>query len=319
MLCYQGAKSESMLSRCCEIGARPIDLHLKALRQMGAVIEEKHGFLVCESTNLKGCEIQLDFPSVGATENVILAAVRSDETTIIRNAAREPEIIDLSNYINAMGGKIYGAGTATVRIEGVEKLHAVDYRIMPDRIVTGTYLIAAAVTNGEIILNNVVFEHLQSVISKLRECGCVIRSSKNTIELKSSVRLNSVESIKTLPYPGFPTDMQSQMMALTTICKGTSLFIENIFENRYKHVNGLIRMGANIIVDGRVAIVKGVKTLTGANVTARDLRGGASLVLAALAAEGEKIIENACYVERGYDNIHTDITKLGGNIIKVQN
>ncbi|MGV8145120.1 MAG: UDP-N-acetylglucosamine 1-carboxyvinyltransferase [Alkaliphilus sp.] len=302
----------------CEIGSRPIDLHLRALRQMGAVIEEKHGFIVCETVNLKGCEIQLDFPSVGATENIMLAAVRSSGTTVIRNAAREPEVIELGNYINAMGGKISGAGSATIFIQGVEKLHDIEYIIIPDRIVTGTYLIAAAITGGEIILKNVIPEHLQSVISKLRETGCIIRDEKNTIELKSPRKLNAIESIKTMPYPGFPTDMQSQMMALTTICEGTSLFIENIFESRYKHVNELIRMGANIIVDGRVALVKGVKKLTGANVTARDLRGGASLILAGLAAEGETIVEDIHHIGRGYENVRSDIKKVGGNIIKVQ-
>ncbi|MBN4074612.1 MAG: UDP-N-acetylglucosamine 1-carboxyvinyltransferase [Alkaliphilus sp.] len=302
----------------CEIGSRPIDLHLRALKQMGAVIEEKHGFIVCETVNLRGCEIQLDFPSVGATENIMLAAVRSRGTTVIRNAAREPEVIELGNYINAMGGRVFGAGTATIFIHGVEKLHEIEYKIIPDRIVTGTYLIAAAITGGEILLKNVVPDHLQSVVSKLRETGCIIRSDKNSIELKTPRKLNSLESIKTLPYPGFPTDMQSQMMALTTICDGTSLFIENIFESRYKHVNELIRMGANIILDGRVALVKGVKKLTGASVTARDLRGGACLLLAGLAAEGETVLENAHHIERGYDNIHKDISKVGGNIVKIQ-
>ncbi|WP_026476374.1 UDP-N-acetylglucosamine 1-carboxyvinyltransferase [Alkaliphilus transvaalensis] len=298
----------------CEIGPRPIDLHLRSLREMGAKIVEKHGFLFCEAKELKGTEIQLDFPSVGATENIILAAVFAKGTTTIRNAAREPEIIDLENYINAMGGKVSGAGSATIYIEGVEELNSVEHQIIPDRIVAGTYLAAAAITKGNIFLNNVIPEHIQSILYKLKECGCHIVSKNNTIRLEAPEKLIAVDSIKTLPYPGFPTDMQSQMMALMTVSDGISVFIETIFENRFKHAEELTRMGASIKVDGRVAIVKGVKKLTGATVNAKDLRGGAALILAALAAEGKTIVEHGKHIERGYDHLEEVLKSLGANI-----
>lgn len=316
----------AMLARCgetvvsypggCEIGPRPIDLHLKSLREMGADIEEKHGFLICKTTGLKGCEIQLDFPSVGATENIMLAAVFAKGTTIIRNAAREPEIKDLQDFINAMGGKVSGAGSNTIRIEGVQKLHEVEYTIIPDRIVAGTYLTAAAITKGEIVLKNVIPEHLQSTIYKLKECGCRVLYTHDTIKLIAPDRIRAIESIKTLPYPGFPTDMQSQIMALMSVSDGISIITENIFENRYKHAYELTRMGANIKVDGRVAIIKGVPRLTGATVTANDLRGGAALIIAGLVAEGTTIIENAKHIERGYDHIEDDLKLIGADIIK---
>ncbi len=301
----------------CEIGHRPIDLHLKALREMGAEIEEKHGFLYCKAKKLKGCDIHLDFPSVGATENVILAAVFAEGTTIIRNAAREPEIVDLENYINSMGGKVSGAGSANIYIEGVDELHGVEHRIIPDRIVAGTYLIAAAITKGEILLNNVIPEHMQSVLHKLRETGCKIDCGNNQIKLVAADRIKSIDTIQTLPYPGFPTDMQSQMMSLMTISNGVTVFIENIFENRYKHTEELTRMGANIKVDGRIALIRGVKRLSGATVTSKDLRGGAALILAALAAEGTTAIESAKHVDRGYDHLHEVLHALGADIRKL--
>ena len=301
----------------CEIGHRPIDLHLKALREMGADIEEKHGFLYCKAKKLRGCDIQLDFPSVGATENVILAAVYAEGTTVIRNAAREPEIVDLENFINAMGGKVSGAGSANVYIEGVNQLHAVEHRIIPDRIVAGTYLIAAAITNGEIILNNVIPEHMQSILHKLRETGCKIDCTDNQIRLIAPQKIKAIDTIQTHPYPGYPTDMQSQMMSLMTLSNGATVFIENIFENRYKHTEELNRMGANIKVDGRIALIRGVNRLTGANVTSKDLRGGAALILAGLAAEGITVIENAKHVDRGYDNLHEVLQALGANIRKM--
>lgn len=317
----------AMLARCgetivsypggCEIGPRPIDLHLKSLREMGADIEEKHGFLICKTKGLKGCEIQLDFPSVGATENIMLAAVYAEGITIIRNAAREPEIRDLQEFINAMGGKISGAGSNTIKIEGVKELEAVEHTIIPDRIVAGTYLAAAAMTRGEIVLKNVIPEHLQSTIYKLKESGCRILYTHDTIKLIAPDRLRAIESIKTLPYPGFPTDMQSQIMALMSISDGISIITENIFENRYKHAYELIRMGANIKIDGRVAIIKGVPKLTGATVTANDLRGGAALILAGLVAEGTTIIENAKHIERGYDHIEDYLQLVGAAIKKM--
>ncbi|MBM7614586.1 UDP-N-acetylglucosamine 1-carboxyvinyltransferase [Alkaliphilus hydrothermalis] len=301
----------------CEIGPRPIDLHLRSLREMGANITEKHGFLFCEAKELRGAEIQLDFPSVGATENIMLAAVFAKGTTIIRNAAREPEIIDLANFINSMGGKISGAGSATVSIEGVTELEEVEHQIIPDRIVAGTYLAAAAITRGSIMLNNVIPEHLQSILYKLKECGCHVVCKNNTIRLDAPDKLIAIDSIKTLPYPGYPTDMQSQMMALMTVSDGISVFIETIFENRFKHSEELMRMGANIKVDGRVAIVKGVNKLTGATVNAKDLRGGAALILAALAAEGKTVVEKGHHIERGYDYLDEVLRSVGADIQRI--
>ncbi len=260
----------------------------------------------------------MDFPSVGATENLILSAIFAKGTTIIRNAAREPEIIDLANFINAMGGKVTGAGSATVMIEGVGELSDVEHQIIPDRIVAGTYLTAAAITKGDLLLTNVIPEHVQSIIYKLKESGCHITCKNNTIKVESPNKITAIDTVKTLPYPGFPTDMQSQLMALMTLSDGITVFIETIFENRFKHAEELTRMGANIKVDGRVAIVKGMKRLTGATVTAKDLRGGAALILAALAAEGKTIVENAKHVERGYDHFHQVLRDLGGNISLIQ-
>lgn len=300
----------------CEIGVRPIDLHLKSLREMGASIEEKHGFLICQAKELRGCDIQLDFPSVGATENIMLAAVFAKGVTVIRNAAREPEIVDLENFLNAMGARITGAGTATIRIRGVEKLHNVEHSIIPDRIVAGTYLVAATITRGEIILKNIIHEHLQSVLYKLRECGCIVQTYNNSLKLMAPKEIKAVESIRTLPYPGYPTDMQAQMMALMALSNGTTIFTENIFENRYKHANELIRMGANIKVDGRIAVVKGVNKLSSATVIAQDLRGGAALVLAGLVAEGETLVKNLKHIDRGYENIHLVLNRLGADIVR---
>ncbi|NLM04579.1 MAG: UDP-N-acetylglucosamine 1-carboxyvinyltransferase [Clostridiales bacterium] len=317
-----------MLARCgqvvvsypggCELGPRPIDLHLKSLRQMGVHILEKHGFLICSvKKELVGCEIHLDFPSVGATENIMLAAVFAKGNTIIRNAAREPEIQDLQNFINAMGGKVSGAGSATIVIEGVDELHDVEHTIIPDRIVAGTYLVAGAMTKGEIVLTNIIPEHLLSTIYKLKESGCNIEYTKDTIKLIAPSKLRAIEAIKTLPYPGFPTDMQSQFMSLLAISDGISIIKENIFENRYKHAYELIRMGANIKIDGRVAIIKGVHKLTGANVKARDLRGGASLILAGLVAEGTTTIHNIEHIKRGYAHIEKDLRMVGADIYKM--
>lgn len=298
----------------CEIGPRPIDLHLKSLREMGAKIEEKHGFLNCEAKKLKGCDIQLDFPSVGATENIMLAGVFAEGITIIRNAAREPEIIDLENFLNAMGAKVSGAGTATIRVEGVEKLYGVEHNIIPDRIVASTYLVATAITKGEIVLKNIIHEHLQSILYKLRESGCIIQTYNHSLKLIAPKEIKAIESIRTLPYPGYPTDMQAQMMALMTLSNGITIITENIFENRYKHANELVRMGANIKVDGRIAVVKGVPKLSGATVRAHDLRGGVALVLAGLAAEGRTIVESMKHVDRGYENIQEVLSSLGAKV-----
>lgn len=301
----------------CEIGPRPIDLHLKALRDLGVKIIESHGFLECEATNLQGCEIHLDYPSVGATENTMLAAVMAKGTTKIRNAAKEPEIVDLQNYLNKMGAKIEGAGTSEIIIDGVSHLTRNEHRIIPDRIVAGTMLVAGAITRGEIILNNIIIDHIKPIIIKLKEAGCLVLEKGNSIKVKAPQKLKAIEQIKTLPYPGFPTDMQAQFMALMTIAKGTSIITETVFENRYKHVDELMRMGAKIKIDGRVAVIKGVKKLTGTKVDAKDLRGGAALVLAGLAAEGVTVINDAWHIDRGYDQFDKMLQQLNANIIRV--
>jgi len=301
----------------CEIGPRPIDMHLKALRELGAEIEESHGFIYAKASELRGCEIQLDYPSVGATENAMLAATRAKGTTVIRNAAREPEIVDLQNFLNRAGAKISGAGTSVIIVEGVDKFQDVTHTTMPDRIVAGTYMVASAITGGEVVIKNVVIEHLQATIAKLKEAGALIYYDNDSIKVIGPKKINSIEMIQTLPYPGFPTDMQPQIMALLTIANGTSIISETVFENRFKHAEELVRMGANIKIFGNVAVIKGVKELTGAKTTAKDLRGGACLVLSGLAAKGITVVENVHHIERGYENFHEELRKLGANISKV--
>lgn len=314
----------AMLSRCgevqisypggCEIGSRPIDLHLKALKQMGVEIKESHGYIYCKAEKLTGSQIQLDYPSVGATENIILAAVKAEGTTVIRNAAKEPEIVDLQNFLNKTGAKVFGAGTSVIRIDGVDNLNSVEHSIIPDRIVAGTYMIAAAITGGELILRNIEVEHLQSIIAKLKECGCMIYNNCTTLKIVSPRQIKSIETIQTQPYPGYPTDMQAQMMSLLTISNGTSIITETVFENRFKHVPELLRMGANIKTVGNVAVIKGVKELSGAKVTSKDLRGGASLILASLVAKGTTVIEGVHHVLRGYENFDKQLRSLGAKI-----
>ena len=298
----------------CEIGPRPIDLHLKSLRQMGAIIEESHGFLNCTTSGLIGCEIQLDYPSVGATENIILAAITAKGTTTLRNAAREPEIIDLQNYLNKAGAKVSGAGTSIVIIEGVEELLSCEYNIIPDRIVAGTFMVAAGITKGEIIVKNIILDHLQSIIAKLKEAGATIYTNGTSIKVIGPEKINPIEVLQTLPYPGFPTDMQAQFMALLTIANGTSIINETIFENRFKHGEEMTRMGANIKTFGKVAVIKGVNELTGAKVFAKDLRGGAALVLAGLVAQGVTEVENIHHINRGYEDFYQKLFDLGANI-----
>ena len=302
----------------CEIGPRPIDIHLSGLRRMGTKITEAHGYINCECDRLKGVEINLDYPSVGATENIMLAATTAEGVTIIQNAAKEPEIVDLQNFLNGMGARISGAGTSTVKIEGVKEFHDVEHTVIPDRIVAGTLMAAAAITGGNIVLNDVIIDHLKLVSSKLSESGCSITEYQNSIQISCSKKPKAVEVIKTLPYPGFATDMQAQMMAVMTIAKGTSIFIETVFESRYKHVEELMKMGANIKVDGRTAVVRGVKKLTGTEVKAGDLRGGAALVLAGLAAEGTTVVDNVkLHIDRGYDKLENKLAKLGADIHRV--
>ncbi len=301
----------------CSLGARPIDLHLKALKQMGVKINEEDGFIVCETERLKGADIYLDFPSVGATENIMLAAVLAEsEVTIIHNPAKEPEIVDLQNFLNAMGARIYGAGESVIYIEGVKELHnVVEYEVMPDRIVAGTLLIAAVITKGEVLLKKAEFEDISVVISKLEESGCKIYKTEDGIYLKSPKILKSADIIRTQPYPGFPTDMQPQFATLMTVSEGTTIIIETVFESRYKYISELIRMGANVLVDGRMAVIQGVKKLNGAKVSAMDLRGGAALILAGLVAEGTTFVDNSKHIKRGYESIEKDLTLLGADII----
>lgn len=276
-----------------------------------------HGFIYCEADKLKGADIQLDFPSVGATENIMLAAVFAEGDTIIRHAAREPEIVALQKFLISMGVDVAGAGTSVIRIRGSNKrLQAVEHSVIPDRIVAGTYLVAAAITGGDITLRNVSAEHIIPAISYLRECGCRINTKRSTMHIYGPTRPRAIDIIRTLPYPGFPTDMQSQFISLLSIARGTSIFVETIFENRYKHVEELMRMGADIKLEGRLAVIKGVKELTGAPVVARDLRGGAALVLAGLVAEGETIVTGIKHIDRGYENIEEKLSKVGALITR---
>lgn len=297
----------------CDIGSRPIDLHLKSFEKLGIQVNQNHGNIECNAEKIKGEKIDLDFPSVGATENAILASVLAEGTTIITNAAREPEIIDLQNFLNKMGAKIVGAGTDEIQIEGVKKLKDISYNIMPDRIETGSFLCFAAATKGNIILENVNATHITPIISKLEEAECKIETSKNKIKIIAPKKLKAID-IKTMPYPGFPTDMQSVFASMLTIAKGTSIIVENIFENRYKYTQELNKMGAKITVEGKSAIIRGTRKLYGADVKATDLRGGAALVLAGLIAKGKTQVEDIEYILRGYEKLDYKLQNLGANI-----
>ena len=294
----------------CDIGARPIDLHLKGFEKLGINIEESGGFINCYADKIVGSNIHLDFPSVGATENIILASIFAEGETVITNAAMEPEIVDLQDFLNRMGAKVEGAGTTAIRIKGVKNLKSVSYNIMPDRIEAGTMLCMAAATGGKIVLNDVRIEHISPIIHKLEEAGNKIFVEKNKMIIEGAKRLKAVD-IKTMPYPGFPTDMQSLFVSMLCTAKGTSMMIENIFENRYKYVNELGRMGAKITIEGKVAIIKGVRKLTAAEVISTDLRGGAALVVAALVAKGNSQINNIEHILRGYENLDKKLNKLG--------
>ena len=301
----------------CDIGARPIDLHLKSFEKLGINITENAGFIICKCDKIIGANIDLDFPSVGATENIILASVFAEGETNITNAAKEPEIIDLAKCLNTMGAKIEGAGTSNIKITGVKKLKSISYNVMPDRIEAGSLLCMTAITGGKIKLNNVILDNIIPVINKLEECGCEIEKHKNSIILKAPKKLKSVD-IKTMPYPGFPTDMQSVFASILTVAKGTSVIVENIFENRYRYMSELKKMGAKITVEGKTAVIKGVRRLSGAKVASTDLRGGAALVAAALVAKGTTQITNIEYILRGYENLEVKLRKLGANIAIVE-
>ena len=297
----------------CDIGARPIDLHLKAFKKLGVNITEEYGFIKCKCDKIVGANIDLDFPSVGATENVILASIYCEGKTVITNAAKEPEIIDLSNMLNKMGANIQGAGTNVIEITGVQKLKNVGYRIIADRIEAGTLLCAAAITGGKVKITNMNPEHITAVLSKLEETGCKLEIGDNFVQLVAPKRLKAVE-IKTLPYPGFPTDMQSIFGSILTIARGTSIITENIFENRFKYATELNRMGAKTKTEGKTLIISGTRKLTAANVSSTDLRGGAALVLAGLVAKGKTKVDNIDYILRGYEGLDKKLSLLGATI-----
>ncbi len=301
----------------CDIGLRPIDLHLSGLKRLGVEIIEEGGYIECKAENLVGAEIMLDFPSVGATENIILAAVKAQGVTVIRNAAKEPEIIDLQNFLNAMGANVRGAGGGTVVVEGVKKLRGVDYLPIGDRIEAGTYLIAAAVCGGEIETLGVRAENIAALLHKLRENGCKIHTKNDRIVLKSDGNLLAVPLVETMPFPGFPTDLQAQYATLCTLAKGTTLVVENLFETRYKYAAELKRMGADITIRDRTAVIRGVERLHGAKVTASDLRGGAALVIAGLCAQGQSEVMDLSHVDRGYADFEYKLKNLGGKIRRV--
>ncbi len=302
----------------CDLGPRPIDMHLAALRRMGVTIKEEYGVLDCTAENgLKGANITLSFPSVGTTENIMLAAVLAEGTTVIQNAAREPEIADLAELLTSCGAKISGAGCGRIVIKGVKKLHGCEYSIMPDRIVCATYLSCAASAGGDIVVSDCRPQDMESILSVFEQMGCIVHSSADKIYFSAGRPLKAVSPVRTMVYPGFPTDAQAVVMAVLCKAKGTSVFVENIFENRFKHTGELCRMGADILVEGKTAVVKGVDRLYGAKICASDLRGGAGLVSAALSAEGKSEISNIHYIDRGYEEIETILSSAGADIIRV--
>ncbi|HPE15562.1 MAG TPA: UDP-N-acetylglucosamine 1-carboxyvinyltransferase [Oscillospiraceae bacterium] len=300
----------------CELGSRPIDLHLAALGALGADIRESGGCLHCAATHLAGTEIHLSFPSVGATENIMLAACAAEGVTVIENAAREPEIVDLQDFLVAIGADVRGAGGSTVAIRGGKPLHGCDYRVRADRIVAATYLAAAAAAGGEVEICGTDYRRISTVTSILAEAGCNIRSTGDCVLLRRTGRLAAVRPVRTAPYPGFPTDAQAPIMAALCTARGTTVFVENIFESRYRHVAELRRMGADIRVEGKVAVVSGVERLSGASVRADDLRGGAALLIAAFGAEGESHVTGLSHIDRGYDAPEAAFSRLGADIVR---
>lgn len=301
----------------CNIGNRPIDLHLKGFRSLGAKIDISHGMIVADSEELKGAHIYLDSVSVGATINIMMAASMAKGNTVIENAAKEPHVVDTANFLNSMGANIKGAGTDVIRIKGVERLHGTEYSIIPDQIEAGTYMFAAAATGGDVTIKNIIPKHLESISAKLIEVGCDITEFDDSIRIVCNGRLSHTQ-VRTLPYPGFPTDMQPQMVVAIGMSEGTSIVTESIFENRFKYVDELTKMGANIKVEGNTAIINGVEGYSGARVAAPDLRAGAALVIAGLAAEGITVVDDITYVERGYENMELKLQNLGALIKKVK-
>ncbi|OPL09162.1 MAG: UDP-N-acetylglucosamine 1-carboxyvinyltransferase [delta proteobacterium ML8_F1] len=301
----------------CSIGARPIDLHLKGFEKLGAVINIGHGFVEGKvDGGLRGGNIYLDFPSVGATENILMAAVLAEGTTLIENAAQEPEITDLSNFLNKMGANISGAGTSNIRIKGVKSLHGTNHQVIPDRIEAGTYMVAAAITRGNLLVKNVLSNHMRPMIAKLEEAGVKMEFDDDNVRVDATMGFKGVD-ITTLPYPGFPTDMQAQFMAMLAVTPGIHVIMETVFENRFMHVNELNRMGANIKIEGSSAIIQGIEQLEGTTVKATDLRAGAALILAGLVAEGKTEILDIYHVDRGFVNIERKLQAVGANIYRV--
>ncbi len=302
----------------CDIGLRPIDLHLNALKRLGVEIEERDGYIFCKCDVMRGADISLDFPSVGATENIMLAAVKAEGKTTLSGAAKEPEIVDLQNFLNGMGAKVYGAGSDVIEIEGVKTLGGVTYRPLKDRIEAGTFLIACAVCGGEVEISGINAAPVGILLHKLRENDCKIHSNNDKIIIESNGRLKCNRRIETMPFPGFPTDLQAQMTALNATCSGGALVVENLFETRFKYVPELHKMGADIEVKGRHAFVRGVERLHGASVVAGDLRGGAALVIAALGADGVSEVIDLSHIDRGYYDFQGKLKKIGANIKRVR-
>ncbi len=300
----------------CNIGSRPIDQHLKGFKAMGASTRIEHGFIIAEAEQLHGAHIFLDMVSVGATINIMMAAAMADGSTTIENAAKEPHVVDVANFLNSMGARIKGAGTDVIRIKGVKSLHKTEYSIIPDQIEAGTFMFAAAVTGGDIVLRNVIPKHLEATSSKIMELGCQVHEYDDVIRVIAPQKLQGTH-VKTMPYPGFPTDMQPQIAVSLAIADGTSIVTESIFENRFRYVDELARMGASVKVEGNVAVISGVDRFTGARVSAPDLRAGAALVIAGLAAEGITIVDDIYYIERGYENLDLKFRQLGARIEKV--
>ena len=309
-------KAEVPLPGGCNIGSRPIDQHLKGFRAMGADVKIEYGSIMAEAKHLRGSHIYLDVVSVGATINIMMAASMAEGNTVIENAAKEPHVVDVANFLNSMGANIKGAGTDVIRIKGVEKLHSTEYSIIPDQIEAGTFMFAAAATRGDVTVKNVIPKHLEATTSKLLEIGCEIEELDDAVRVVCSKGLRST-NVKTLPYPGFPTDMQPQITATLALAKGSSIVTESIFENRFKYVDELARMGANIKVEGNTAIIDGVERYTGARVSSPDLRAGAALVIAGLAADGITIVDDIHYIERGYERFDEKLRSLGAEMEKV--
>lgn len=301
----------------CKIGSRPIDIHIKGFKALGAKVIERHGYIYCHGQNMKTANLVLDFPSVGATESLMMCATLLDGVTTIKNPAKEPEIVDLQNFLNSMGARVKGAGSDCIVIEGVKSLHSTSFKVMPDRIVAGTYLLATATCGGDVLVDGAILSHNESLIAFLKQTACQIETFDDKIRLKADRRLSSIEKIETYPYPLFPTDLQAQMMVLQAVSKGTCLIKENVFENRFGQVMELNKMGADIVVKDRTAFVKGVEKLYGADVYATDLRAGACLVMAGMKAEGYTTVHNVHYIDRGYKDIEEKFNLLGADIKRI--